>query len=267
MIRLAWMTDIHLNFLGTMQIEAWLNEIKREQFNALLITGDIGEADSLQDYLIRISGKLRVPVYFVLGNHDYYRSSISNVRANVRRLHHENSGLNWLPEHGIVQLSDTVAMLGHGGWGDGGYGNFLNSSLMLNDYVLIQELSGLAPVNLLNNLRSLGEDSARYIKQILPEALARFEHVYVALHVPPFQKSCWYDGKTPTDDDDYLPHFTCKAVGDVLLEISDDYPDKQITVLCGHTHGSGETTMRPNLHVITSGAEYGQPTIARIFEL
>lgn len=267
MTRLAWMTDIHLNFLGTMQIEQWLNELKQEQFNALLITGDTGEADSLEDYLIRIGGKLRVPVYFVLGNHDYYRSSIQNVRANVSRLHNENSGLNWLPEHGIVQLSDTVAMLGHGAWGDGGYGDFMNSSLMLNDYVLIQELTDVTPSERLLKLQSLGEEAANYIKQILPEALTNFEHIYVALHVPPFQESCWYDGKTPPDDDDYLPHFTCKAVGDVLLAMADNYPDKQITVLCGHTHGSGETTMRPNLQIITSGAEYGQPTIARIFEL
>jgi hypothetical protein len=116
-------------------------------------------------------------------------------------------------------------------------------------------------------LRALGHDAALYIKRILPTALGRFEHVYVALHVPPFQESCWYDDKTPSFDDDYLPHFACKAVGDVLLQIADEYPDNQITVLCGHTHGSGETTMRPNLHVITAGAEYGQPTIARIFSL
>lgn len=267
MTRLAWMTDIHLNFLGTMQIENWLRDLKQEQFHALLITGDIGEADSLEDYLIRIGGKLAVPVYFVLGNHDYYRSSIENVRANMSRLHNENSGLNWLPEQGIVQLADTIAMVGHGAWGDGGYGDFMNSSLMLNDYILIQELVDLTASERLHKLHELGQESANYIQHILPEALARFEHVYVALHVPPFQESCWYDDKIPPDDDDYLPHFTCKAVGDVLLKIADDYPDKQITVLCGHTHGSGETMMRPNLHVITSGAEYGQPTIARIFSL
>lgn len=267
MTRLAWMTDIHLNFLGTIQIENWLRELKKEQFHALLISGDIGEADSLEDYLIRIGGKLGVPIYFVLGNHDYYRSSIENVRANIRRLHNENAGLNWLPEQGIVQLSEAVAMVGHGGWGDGGYGDFMNSSLMLNDYILIQELNDLTLSNRLLKLQALGQDATDYIQRILPLALARFEHIYVALHVPPFQESCWYDGKTPPDDDDYLPHFTCKAVGDVLLKIADDYPDKQITVLCGHTHGSGETTMRPNLHVITSGAEYGQPTIARIFDL
>lgn len=265
MTRIAWMTDIHLNFLGTSQIEDWLHTIKQEDYQIMLITGDIGEADSLQDYLIRIAEYLAVPIYFVLGNHDYYRSSIENVRANIRRLNTDYPQLNWLPEQGIIKLSDTVGLIGHGGWSDGGYGNFLGSNLMLNDYVLIQELCDLDSRARLIKLRALGQDAALYIQRTLPTALQRFEHVYVALHVPPFQESCWHEGKTPPDDDDYLPHFTCKAVGDVLLELADQNPSKKITVLCGHTHGTGEVMMRPNLQVITEGAEYGQPNIARIF--
>lgn len=267
MTRIAWMTDIHLNFMGTVQIEDWLRTIKQQDFHAMLITGDIGESDSLQDYLIRINGHLGVPIYFVLGNHDYYRSTIENVRANISRLNAEHAQLNWLPEQGVVKLSDTVGMIGHGAWGDGGYGDFLNSDLMLNDYVLIQDLCDLEPQQRLLKLRALGQSAGIYIRRTLPTALQRFEHVYVALHVPPFQESCWYNGKTPNHDDDYLPHFTCKAVGDALLDIADQYPTKQITVLCGHTHGTGEVMMRPNLHVITAGAEYGSPTIARIFSV
>lgn len=265
MTRIAWMTDIHLNFMGTVQIEDWLGEIKQNDYQAMLITGDIGEADSLQDYLIRMAEHLAVPIYFVLGNHDYYRSSIENVRANVRRLDSEHAQLNWLPEHGIIKLSDTVALIGHGAWGDGGYGDFLGSGLMLNDYVLIQELCDLESSVRLSKLRALGEDAARYIQRTLSTALERFEHVYVASHVPPFQESCWHEGKTATDDNDYLPHFTCKAVGDVLLALAEEHPSKKITVLCGHTHGGGEAIMRSNLQVITAGAEYGHPTIARIF--
>lgn len=265
MTRLAWMTDIHLNFLGTAQIEIWLHDIRLQNYDAVLITGDIGEANSLQDYLIRIADYLGIPIYFVLGNHDYYGSSIENVRANIRRLHTDHTQLHWLPELGVVRLSDTIGLIGHGAWGDGGYGDFLSSELMLNDYQLIQDLCDLEPSQRLFKLRALGQSAGLYIERNLPIALQRFEHVYVALHVPPFQEACWYDGKTPADDDDYLPHFTCKAVGDVLLDIAGQNPSKKITIVCGHTHGSGEVMMRPNLQVITAGAEYGQPTVARIF--
>ena len=265
MTHLAWMTDIHLNFLGTMQIEQWLTNLKQGHFHALLITGDIGEADTIADYLIRIGGKLNVPIYFVLGNHDYYRSSIEQVRAKMRQLDQEHALINWLPEHGIVKLSATTGLIGHGGWGDGGYGDFMNSSILLNDYILIEELADISAEVRLQKLRALGQDAAHYIQDVLPPALDRFEQVYVALHVPPFQESCWHNHKLPDDDDDYLPHFTCKAVGDVLLHIADAYPHRQITVLCGHTHGSGEAQPRPNLQVMTAGAEYGNPTIAAIF--
>ncbi|MEO1287820.1 MAG: metallophosphoesterase, partial [Chloroflexota bacterium] len=129
MANLAWMTDIHLNFLEPVQIENWLSAIKQEKFQALLVTGDIGEANSLHDYLVRIRGRLGVPIYFVLGNHDYYHSSIAEVRAMVAELHDEHIGLNWLPAQGIVQLNNTTGLVGHGAWGDGGYGNFFESSL------------------------------------------------------------------------------------------------------------------------------------------
>lgn len=266
MVTIAWMTDIHLNFLEVIQIEKWLDSFAKEKLDALLITGDIGEANSLRDYLLRIVGHLRLPTYFVLGNHDYYHGSIKEVRAIASQLDEEHSLLNWLPKHGIVRLSETVALLGHGGWGDAGYGDFMRSRVMLNDYQLIYELTGLNPIELLKKLYELGQEANQFLIATLPAALEEYEHVYVALHVPPFQETCWYDGKTPENDDDYLPHFACKGAGDALLELAEKYPRKKINVLCGHTHGSGETTILPNLKVITAGAEYGDPQIARIFK-
>lgn len=83
----------------------------------------------------------------------------------------------------------------------------------------------------------------------LPQALSEFQHVIFATHVPPFREACWHRGKI--SDDDWLPHFTCKAVGDVLLEIMKENPDRKLIVLCGHTHGAGEAQQLPNLKVLT----------------
>jgi hypothetical protein len=44
------------------------------------------------------------------------------------------------------------------------------------------------------------------------------------------------------------------------------YPDHQMTVLCGHTHSSGQADILPNLLVKTGGAEYGSPMIQEILE-
>jgi predicted MPP superfamily phosphohydrolase len=72
-------------------------------------------------------------------------------------------------------------------------------------------------------------------------------------------EACWHEGRI--SDDDWLPHFTCQAVGDVLFDAMQKHPDRQMTVLCGHTHGTGEAHMLPNLLVKTGGAEYGQPAL------
>jgi hypothetical protein len=100
---------------------------------------------------------------------------------------------------------------------------------------------------------------------VLPDALGRFRHVVVLTHVPPFREACWREGKI--SDDHWLPHFTCKAVGDALLEAMAAVPGQRMTVLCGHTHGGGEAQVLPNLRVLTGGATYGQPVIQQVLDV
>jgi len=71
--------------------------------------------------------------------------------------------------------------------------------------------------------------------------------VIVLTHVLPFKESCWHEGEITADD--WLPHFSCKAVGDVLIEFMAGAPDKQLTVLCDHTQSSGSCQVLPNLKV------------------
>ena len=40
-----------------------------------------------------------------------------------------------------------------------------------------------------------------------------------------------------------------------------------MTVLCGHTHGSGEAQILPNLRVLTGGAVCGKPWVQRVLEI
>lgn len=267
MCRIAWTTDIHLNFLGTQQIETFLQSIKTQQPDSLIISGDIGEAPSIYDYLRRIANTLNIPIYFVLGNHDFYQSSIQHVRIGIANLAQEIDNLHWLNTETVIQLNDDTALVGHDSWSDGRYGAFHQSSLLLNDYFQIQELTRVSSIERLEILHQLGDEAATHIKQVLPIACKKYKRVFVVIHAPPFQESCWHEGNSATDDNPYLPHFTCKAIGDVLLEIAPQYPDCDLTVLCGHTHGDGEYRPLSNLHVITGGAEYGKPVINRQFVL
>ena len=44
-----------------------------------------------------------------------------------------------------------------------------------------------------------------------------------------------------------------------MSEVADANPSCAITVLCGHTHGSGHARISPNLTVFTMASSYGTP--------
>ena len=85
------------------------------------------------------------PVYFVLGNHDYYGGSIEGTRTVARGL---SGNLRWLHSAGIVQLNRETALVGHEGWYDAQYGDPMGSRVWMSDFDLIEDLRGLRDRNL-----------------------------------------------------------------------------------------------------------------------
>ena len=164
-------------------------------------------------------------------------------------------------------MTDETCLVGADGWGDGRLGDYHNSDVILNDWGLIEEFGGFDEdrEERLAKLHALGDESAAHLRAVLPEALRRFRHVVVLTHVPPFREACWHEGRI--SDDNWLPHFTCKAVGDALLQAMTGSPGCRMTVLCGHTHGGGEAQVLPDLRVLTGNARYEQPVIQRILEV
>lgn len=265
-LRIGWLTDIHLNFVSPEKRSAFYSRIRSENLDGLLIGGDIGEADSVSVLLAELAGAMdEIPVYFVLGNHDFYRGSIRAVRGMVARQFASIPQLRWLPEAGIVVLTNDTALIGHDSWADGRLGDFFGSDVVMNDYVLIRELAGLLKPELLAKLNALGDEAALFLEDCARHALAQRRHVLVLTHVPPFREACWHEGQISGDA--FLPHFACQAVGDRLTALMREHPQSSMTVLCGHTHGSGVVQILENLRVITGGAKYGQPELQRVFDL
>jgi 3',5'-cyclic AMP phosphodiesterase CpdA len=280
--RAAWLTDIHLNFVTRERVAELAESICRLDVDSVLIGGDIGEADNFAGYLVAFVEQVARPVYFVLGNHDYYRGSIGSVRETARQLSRAQSGLTWLPDVDFVELTAGTALVGHGGWGDGRAKDFMTSDVMLNDYRLIDELrashaadgeshrlgileNGVLKQQLLLALNALGDEAAAHFARVLPLAADHGQHIVVLTHVPPFREACWHEGRL--SDDDWAPHFTCLAVGDVLREFMRRHTEHKMTVLCGHTHGGGRAQILENLTVLTGAAEYGAPRVQPILEL
>lgn len=263
-MKAIWITDVHFEFLDRTAILDFLQTIRQENPNVLLVGGDIGQASSIVSYLREMETRMECPIYFVLGNHDYYKGSIYSVRLAVNELVSTSRSLYWLNQAGVVCLSEDTALIGHDSWCDGRLGDFHGSSVVLNDFKLIEELVGVTSGKLLDVLNKLGDEAAEYFKEILPQALQKHHHIIVLTHVPPFTEAAWYNGRYC--DDEWLPFFACQAVGDVLKKTMMQNPDRTMTVLCGHTHSSGESEILPNLHVFTGGANYGKPRIQRTLE-
>lgn len=269
-MRLAWATDIHLNFVTVPARRRFLESIK-EQADSLVVTGDIAESNSLGTTLQVMDALVERPVYFVLGNHDYYRGSVAGTRSAVAEMIDGSRNMVYLSQTGVAELTPNTALVGDDGWADARLGDFNGSEVILNDFLLIDELRHwrdhhtLDKAALRQALQALGDEAAAHLKGVLAPAARQYPHVIAATHVPPFREAAWYQGRPSADD--YLPFFACKAVGDVLLETAAAYPQCDLLVLCGHTHGGGEVQVLPNLRVLTGAAEYGHPRIERIIEV
>lgn len=264
MKRFAWLTDIHLNFLAPAAVRAFLDKVEAATADGVLVGGDIAEAHDLAGFLHQIAERLTAEIYFVLGNHDYYYGSIDGVRAQVDELCRAYPKLHYLTSGDVFELTPSTGLVGHDGWADARLGDYERSLVSMNDFRLIDDLQGLSKAVRQQVLHELGDRAAHHVARWLPEALARYAHVVLLTHVPPFAEACWHEGRL--SDAEWMPHFTCKAVGDVLREIMPRWPERQLTVLCGHTHGCGEARPLPNVLVLTGGAEYGAPRIERVFE-
>jgi predicted MPP superfamily phosphohydrolase len=259
------MSDLHLNFCSKKQIEKFFERVK-DSADAMIISGDIGEAPSVVSYLRWMEDVIQKPIYFVLGNHDFYHGSMLDVQRRIDKLVREDSKyLHYLTAGETIELTPETTLVGHDGWGDGRNGDYDHSEVVLNDWFYIGELVGWSQNDLKKRLLALGDRSAFYLHQKLASITA--SNVIVVTHVPPFPETCFWRG-APTNKD-FLPFYTNKAVGEVLKQAAqrtwhgdpldaDDLPI-MYTVLCGHTHGAAQLQLG-NLTVKVMGTDYGSPT-------
>ena len=264
-MRLAWLTDLHLNFVARHVFKKFIEEVAAQRPDAVLLGGDVGEAGTVTGFLETLARTWQVPVYFVLGNHDFYHGSIRQVYAEVVALTQRVPALIYLSGAEPIFLPDGTLLVGADGWGDGGFGDAVGSHVRLNDFMLIEEVQAAAPGAEQRALLSeLGHASAAQLQRSSSAGIEQAERVICLTHVPPFREATWHEGRI--SDDNWLPWFSCRATGEVLRATATAYPGKQMLVLCGHTHGVGECEMLPNLRVLTGGSEYGRPQVQRMID-
>lgn len=259
-LRFLWLSDLHLEFLDAEpDVNQLLDTLRSYDPDGLLIGGDTHQAPDLEDTLKMFADQLPCPVYFVLGNHDYYRGSIDDVRNSVQQTVREQDELVYLSHQPYIHLHENTFLLGHGGWGDGRLGSGEESDILLNDHKLIEEFHNVTKQERFAIMNRLGDESAEHLRHALSEVPASGKHLIVLTHVPPFRQAARYEGDV--GDPEYLPHFACQSTGTVLREYAHQHPDKSILVLSGHTHHPADLQVASNLRVIAGEAEYGKPEI------
>jgi len=269
----GWLTDLHLNLLGSEQRQAFYRRLAGISCEAYLLTGDLGEAGGLCELLCEWDDVLRRPLYFVLGNHDFYRGSIETVRHDVAALCRERPRLCYLTQESGRPLTEETFLVGHDGWGDARLGDYEHCESTFHDVARIAELEPFrrpAPERVDKEtlrplLQAWGDAAAQHLARVLPMALETFPRAIVLTHVPPFREACWYDGKLVNDK--RLPLYTCHAVGEVLKHTMQTRPERELLVLCGHTHGRGQAQILPNLTVFSGGADYGRPALQQVLRV
>ena len=85
-MKLAWVTDIHLNFLDPSERTRFCDRIKETQPDGVLVGGDIAKATTFESELRRMERRIQKPIWFVLGNHDFYGGSVAGVRERAAAL-------------------------------------------------------------------------------------------------------------------------------------------------------------------------------------
>lgn len=262
-MKLLWLTDIHLNFLDETQRLFFYQDIVKIKNDGLIISGDIAEASSVAMIMQEMSKQINKPVYFVLGNHDYYGGDINQVRAQMRKLMQTEPLLHWLPGCGVMYLERDIALIGQDGWADGRLGDYHNSSVVLNDSRMIADLFQrkiLGKYNLLKKMQQLADEDANQLKKDLEDAIRQCpKKIVVVTHVPPFKEACLFEGKISGED--YLPFFSSKATGDVLMHMVCANPAIQFLVLCGHTHHECFYQAFDNLIIRVGGVDYSHPKV------
>lgn len=272
MNKAAWLTDIHLNFLNANQREQFYQKILDANVDCVFISGDIAEArgykgsPKTQAMLQEMYDILVMPIYFILGNHDYYFGNIAKIRSEI----HGHGFIKYLTIDGPVALNEETVLFGVDGFADTRAGNYANSRMKLNDSILIEELAAdQSHEGLKATMLKLADaDTEHLIDEMdfyLNEAVrTSIQKIIILTHVPPFKEACLY--KRAMSGDEALPFYCNLGLGEALLKFTSEHPHIDFTVLCGHTHSEATYEATDNLIVLCGEARYYEPSISKIIE-
>lgn len=285
MANYGWITDPHFDHVGRRDptradtlVKAFLESVEAEKFAGVFITGDIATSYGIRKYLRLIEQIVTCPVFFVLGNHDFWGSSTKKVRHGVTEVASKSTILHYLSTEGHYNLFENpdTAILGHDGWYDGLNGAGIASKFFMNDWRVMEDyrFDPSSPLPFHEQILKVSKDlTIEALVHIGNNAYKAIEsgatRIVILTHVPPFEEAHVHEGKP--GDANAAPWFTSKLMGLLLKTLANQFPKVTFEVFCGHTHERTVTSIKPNLICHVGGSQderivpvYGNPTFTRI---
>jgi 3',5'-cyclic-AMP phosphodiesterase len=261
---LTWLTDLHLEFCSHRTRNQLYQAINQAPGEIVVITGDLSAGPHRLAQYTELAEQIRKPVYFVLGNHDRYGTTFASADALVGRVTKLFSHMIRLDGSQVISLNGSVALVGVDGWADGLGGDGPATKARINDFYQILDFATEPEHRVFREMKERARKYTQALKPSLFKALKQFQTIIIATHVPPYEGAAWHEGLPSSPD--YQPFFSSPTMGNLLKAAAAEYPEKRVLVLCGHTHSPG-IYRHGSILVITGGARYGYPEIAKTVHL
>jgi predicted phosphohydrolase len=261
-----WLGDLHLDKTSEQKRQQLLDHIHSIESDCVIISGDVSNARHLLNHLTRLaSSSMPRPLYYVPGNHDYHGSSMAEIQRALALISKKVANFHFLDGTRTFPLGHGTCLIGHGGWADARAGYGQHTLIDSPDWHAIHDFRGMDQQQALRKMDELGRESAAAIRKLLPRALAQYQHVAIATHVPPFPSAVRYDDQPCGRM--HLPHFSNLSLGLAILGIARAFPHRRITVLAGHAHSGYTQTIQPNLSIRVGHARTGRPSVFEVVKL
>lgn len=259
-MKICWISDIHLNFLPEEKCKEFFESVRLHDSDCVFLTGDISESPVLPYHLTMMDQIVSKPVYFVLGNHDYWYTSIDHMKENLPKFLNQRSFLKWLTITGPLMLEPGVCVIGHDGWYDCRHGSPEAARFIMHDWSVMGDYVDCKNINqVIDKSKMIADQGIEHLKKHINDAATRFRKIVILTHVPPYEETHVHMGKQ--GDAFAQPFFTNAILGGMLKAAAKAYPTVEFIVLAGHTHGKVTKQILSNLVVHVAGAEYGSPGI------
>jgi len=236
MKKILWFSDTHFSVFHPWTFYTFLREVEKEKPNGIFLTGDIADgAPQLYWVLERMAKSIPSPIYFVLGNHCCWLSSMARVHQKVRELCQKHSNLIWMQDADVIHLSDEISILGADSWYSCDLGN-TDYLKWTADWFLIEDFRKLPSWNdRIEAFRNLAEQAKDIVVSKLQRALEQdYKTVYILTHIPPWKEATRDEGSFL--EKYWLPYNINLRMGKAIEDIMRERKKKRVVVLTGHTH-------------------------------